>query len=190
MEVHKSQVRHETVTQFSCHYTEIHDYRILRWPSVFQKAMSEALRVLSMARQSQFHLFSPLMFQTCMVDIFSAGCVFYYVVSEGHHPFGKSLQRQANILLGAYSLDHLDPNRHGRTTTGPLAFKNTRAHFGSVCQIFDHVIIYAVVCRGYCGPKPDRADVEYGAREETLSRPSAKTSLLLESGKTAAVLPG
>nr|QBA85661.1 serine/threonine-protein kinase/endoribonuclease IRE1-like protein [Ctenopharyngodon idella] len=49
---------------------------------------------------------------TCMVDIFSAGCVFYYVVSEGQHPFGKSLQRQANILLGAYSLDHLQPNRH------------------------------------------------------------------------------
>uniref|UniRef100_A0A673ID31 non-specific serine/threonine protein kinase n=1 Tax=Sinocyclocheilus rhinocerous TaxID=307959 RepID=A0A673ID31_9TELE len=49
---------------------------------------------------------------TCMVDIFSAGCVFYYVVSEGHHPFGKSLQRQANILLSAYSLDHLDLNRH------------------------------------------------------------------------------
>lgn len=49
---------------------------------------------------------------TCMVDIFSAGCVFYYVVSEGQHPFGKSLQRQANILLGAYSLDHLQPNTH------------------------------------------------------------------------------
>uniref|UniRef100_A0A8C7YD22 non-specific serine/threonine protein kinase n=1 Tax=Oryzias sinensis TaxID=183150 RepID=A0A8C7YD22_9TELE len=41
---------------------------------------------------------------TCAVDIFSAGCVFYYVVSQGSHPFGKSLQRQANILLGAYSL--------------------------------------------------------------------------------------
>ncbi|XP_051996106.1 serine/threonine-protein kinase/endoribonuclease IRE1-like isoform X1 [Xyrauchen texanus] len=49
---------------------------------------------------------------TCMVDIFSAGCVFYYVVSDGHHPFGKSLQRQANILLGAYSLEHLQPDRH------------------------------------------------------------------------------
>ncbi|KAH0629293.1 hypothetical protein JD844_011243 [Phrynosoma platyrhinos] len=36
---------------------------------------------------------------THTVDIFSAGCVFYYVVSEGSHPFGKSLQRQANILL-------------------------------------------------------------------------------------------
>ncbi|XP_064180323.1 serine/threonine-protein kinase/endoribonuclease IRE1-like isoform X2 [Anguilla rostrata] len=49
---------------------------------------------------------------TCAVDIFSAGCVFYYVVSQGRHPFGKSLQRQANILLGAYSLEHLQTDRH------------------------------------------------------------------------------
>uniref|UniRef100_A0A8C7PW41 non-specific serine/threonine protein kinase n=1 Tax=Oncorhynchus mykiss TaxID=8022 RepID=A0A8C7PW41_ONCMY len=49
---------------------------------------------------------------TCTVDIFSAGCVFYYVVSWGCHPFGKSLQRQANILLGAYSLDQLQPHKH------------------------------------------------------------------------------
>ncbi|XP_049635003.1 serine/threonine-protein kinase/endoribonuclease IRE1 [Suncus etruscus] len=49
---------------------------------------------------------------TYTVDIFSAGCVFYYVISEGSHPFGKSLQRQANILLGAYSLDCLQPDKH------------------------------------------------------------------------------
>ncbi|XP_027510053.1 serine/threonine-protein kinase/endoribonuclease IRE1 isoform X1 [Corapipo altera] len=49
---------------------------------------------------------------TYTVDIFSAGCVFYYVVSEGGHPFGKSLQRQANILQGAYSLEALDAGRH------------------------------------------------------------------------------
>ncbi|KAG7459553.1 hypothetical protein MATL_G00211860 [Megalops atlanticus] len=49
---------------------------------------------------------------TCAVDIFSAGCVFYYTVSEGSHPFGKSLQRQANILLGTYSLDRLQPDKH------------------------------------------------------------------------------
>uniref|UniRef100_A0AAQ4RDA1 Serine/threonine-protein kinase/endoribonuclease IRE1 n=1 Tax=Gasterosteus aculeatus aculeatus TaxID=481459 RepID=A0AAQ4RDA1_GASAC len=49
---------------------------------------------------------------TCAVDIFSAGCVFYYVVSQGSHPFGKSLQRQANILLGTYSLDHLQTDKH------------------------------------------------------------------------------
>lgn len=56
---------------------------------------------------------SPSILQTCTVDIFSAGCVFYYVVSQGSHPFGKSLQRQANILLGTYSLDQLQPDRHG-----------------------------------------------------------------------------
>lgn len=50
---------------------------------------------------------------TYAVDIFSAGCVFYYVVSQGSHPFGKSLQRQANILLGAYSLDYLQSDKHG-----------------------------------------------------------------------------
>ncbi|XP_030064277.1 serine/threonine-protein kinase/endoribonuclease IRE1 [Microcaecilia unicolor] len=49
---------------------------------------------------------------TYTVDIFSAGCMFYYVVSEGSHPFGKSLQRQANILLGSYSLDCLNLDKH------------------------------------------------------------------------------
>lgn len=49
---------------------------------------------------------------TCAVDIFSAGCVFYYVVSQGSHPFGKSIQRQANILLGKYSLEHLQIDKH------------------------------------------------------------------------------
>ncbi|XP_061086490.1 serine/threonine-protein kinase/endoribonuclease IRE1-like [Conger conger] len=49
---------------------------------------------------------------TCTVDIFSAGCVFYYVVSHGCHPYGKALQRQANILLGACSLERLQTDRH------------------------------------------------------------------------------
>jgi len=39
------------------------------------------------------------------VDIFSAGCVFYYVLSKGKHPFGDKLHRQANILNGEHRLD-------------------------------------------------------------------------------------
>uniref|UniRef100_A0A182QMN2 non-specific serine/threonine protein kinase n=1 Tax=Anopheles farauti TaxID=69004 RepID=A0A182QMN2_9DIPT len=35
---------------------------------------------------------------TTSVDIFSLGCVFYYVLSDGFHPFGDNLKRQANIL--------------------------------------------------------------------------------------------
>lgn len=47
---------------------------------------------------------------TCAVDIFSLGCVYYYVLSKGHHPFGESFRRQANILQGEYNLDLLTAN--------------------------------------------------------------------------------
>lgn len=49
------------------------------------------------------------------MDIFSAGCVFYYVVSGGQHPFGDSLRRQANILAGSYQLSCLQEEAHGET---------------------------------------------------------------------------
>ncbi|XP_030847647.1 serine/threonine-protein kinase/endoribonuclease IRE1-like [Strongylocentrotus purpuratus] len=47
---------------------------------------------------------------TTAIDIFSLGCVFYYVLSNGKHPFGDSLHRQANIISGEYSLDLLPPD--------------------------------------------------------------------------------
>lgn len=33
-----------------------------------------------------------------VADIFSLGCVFYYIISGGKHPFGRADQRQDNIL--------------------------------------------------------------------------------------------
>lgn len=45
---------------------------------------------------------------TTSVDIFSLGCVFYYVISNGKHPFGDTLKRQANILSGEYDLTELN----------------------------------------------------------------------------------
>ncbi|XP_072763557.1 serine/threonine-protein kinase/endoribonuclease IRE1 [Anoplolepis gracilipes] len=44
---------------------------------------------------------------TCAVDIFSLGCVFYYVLSDGKHPFGDPLRRQVNILCGEINLTAL-----------------------------------------------------------------------------------
>ncbi|XP_029178141.1 serine/threonine-protein kinase/endoribonuclease IRE1 [Nylanderia fulva] len=44
---------------------------------------------------------------TCAVDIFSLGCVFYYVLSDGKHPFGDPLRRQANILCGETNMTAL-----------------------------------------------------------------------------------
>ncbi|CAG9094292.1 unnamed protein product [Plutella xylostella] len=45
---------------------------------------------------------------TTSVDIFSLGCVFYYVLSKGQHPFGDVLRRQANILTGEYNLSQIE----------------------------------------------------------------------------------
>ncbi|XP_052031665.1 serine/threonine-protein kinase/endoribonuclease IRE2 [Apodemus sylvaticus] len=51
---------------------------------------------------------------TSAVDIFSAGCVFYYVLSGGSHPFGESLYRQANILSGDPCLTQLQEETHDK----------------------------------------------------------------------------
>lgn len=46
---------------------------------------------------------------TRAIDIFSLGCVFYYVLTRGGHPFDKDgkFLREANIVKGAYNLDDL-----------------------------------------------------------------------------------
>ena len=53
--------------------------------------------------------------QTLAVDIFSFGCVMYYVLTSGKHPFDdrdlldklRSLNREGNIVKEKYSLDEL-----------------------------------------------------------------------------------
>ncbi|XP_060791220.1 uncharacterized protein LOC132895057 [Neoarius graeffei] len=41
-------------------------------------------------------------------DIQVAGMLVYYILSIGHHPFGKGVRCEANILDGKYSLEHLE----------------------------------------------------------------------------------
>lgn len=44
---------------------------------------------------------------TRAIDIFLLGCVFYYVLSGGHHPFGDRYLREGNIIKGDYGLELL-----------------------------------------------------------------------------------
>ncbi|KAL4802652.1 hypothetical protein BDV18DRAFT_146232 [Aspergillus unguis] len=46
---------------------------------------------------------------TRAIDIFSLGCVFYYVLTRGCHPFDKNgkFMREANIVKGNFDLDEL-----------------------------------------------------------------------------------
>jgi serine/threonine-protein kinase/endoribonuclease IRE1 len=44
---------------------------------------------------------------TRSIDIFSLGCVFYYVLTYGEHPFGQKYEREVNIFNGKSSLNKL-----------------------------------------------------------------------------------
>ncbi|CEF65035.1 Serine/threonine-protein kinase/endoribonuclease IRE1 [Strongyloides ratti] len=41
---------------------------------------------------------------TVAVDIFALGCIYYYVLSDGEHPFGNTIKRQDNIINGYFNL--------------------------------------------------------------------------------------
>jgi serine/threonine-protein kinase/endoribonuclease IRE1 len=49
---------------------------------------------------------------TMSVDVFSMGCLFYYVLSGGEHPFGPTHQRQGNIEAGMSKLTKLGNQDH------------------------------------------------------------------------------
>ncbi|ODV77525.1 kinase-like protein [Suhomyces tanzawaensis NRRL Y-17324] len=45
---------------------------------------------------------------TKAIDIFSLGCVFYYILTGGLHPFGDRYLREGNIIKGEYDLSLLN----------------------------------------------------------------------------------
>ncbi|KAH9947794.1 hypothetical protein B0H21DRAFT_311206 [Amylocystis lapponica] len=45
---------------------------------------------------------------TKSVDIFALGCLYYYVLTNGSHPFGDRFEREGNILKNAKTLDGLE----------------------------------------------------------------------------------
>ncbi|KAJ7326433.1 hypothetical protein DFH08DRAFT_968324 [Mycena albidolilacea] len=45
---------------------------------------------------------------TKSVDIFALGCLFFYTLTSGGHPFGDRFEREANIMKGAKNLEGLE----------------------------------------------------------------------------------
>lgn len=45
---------------------------------------------------------------TRALDIFSTGCVFYYVLTGGRHPFGDRFSREGEIIKGNFNLDEVN----------------------------------------------------------------------------------
>lgn len=45
---------------------------------------------------------------TKLVDIFALGCLFYYTLTNGGHPYGDRFEREVNILKNVKSLEGLE----------------------------------------------------------------------------------
>lgn len=60
-------------------------------------------------RSSASYVYDPFYQKrlTRAIDIFSMGCVFYYVLSKGSHPFGDKYSRDGNILKEQWCLDDI-----------------------------------------------------------------------------------
>ncbi|KAK7433984.1 bifunctional endoribonuclease/protein kinase ire1 [Stygiomarasmius scandens] len=55
---------------------------------------------------------------TKSVDIFALGCLFYYVLTGGGHPYGDRFEREVNILKDAKCLDGLEKGWEGGFGSG------------------------------------------------------------------------
>ena len=61
--------------------------------------------------------FSGTSTETCLtksVDIFALGCLFYYILTKGRHPYGNRFDREANIIKENKDLSLLYSNEEAR----------------------------------------------------------------------------
>ena len=56
---------------------------------------------------------------TKSVDVFALGCLFYYTLTIGEHPYGERFEREVNILRDIRTLDKLSMDEEG-TEAGDL----------------------------------------------------------------------
>jgi serine/threonine-protein kinase/endoribonuclease IRE1 len=86
---------------------------------------------------------------TKLVDIFALGCLFYYTLTNGGHPFGDRFEREVNILKGVKCLDGLE--RFGEEGSEAVelisSMLSTEASDRYVCLSF----FFASVCALYDG---------------------------------------
>ena len=85
-------------------------------------------------------------FKLCkQMDIFSMGCLFYYVFTNGHHPFGDHpVERQSNIINNKFVLDNLnDEKQIGEKTLISSMISPDPSERPSITSILCHPLFWS-----------------------------------------------
>lgn len=69
-----------------------------RAPECIMAEEQQKLSSLRVDRKESSPVPPPLLKVSKSIDIFALGCVFYYILSKGEHPFGSKLEREANVV--------------------------------------------------------------------------------------------
>ncbi|ORZ00515.1 kinase-like domain-containing protein, partial [Syncephalastrum racemosum] len=102
--------------QTSFHYTAISPAGTVGWraPELLKGCIAVEEFAKSQSSQSDHNKSDASSYSqqetkaTRAIDIFSTGCLFYYVLTGGDHPYGDRFVRESNILKGEYDLDKLN----------------------------------------------------------------------------------
>ena len=85
-------------------------------------------------------------YKSCkQMDIFSLGCLFYYVLTNGHHPFGDHpVERQSNIINNKCTLSHLESeDQIGERTLISSMISYDPSERPSITSILSHPLFWS-----------------------------------------------
>ena len=78
------------------------------------------------------------------IDIFAAGCLFYYVLTGGSHPFGEPLTRESNIIFNRFSLAGIEGNYEACHLIEAMLERNPEKR-PSASEILQHPFFWTIV---------------------------------------------
>lgn len=89
---------------------------------------------------------SSIDYKSCkQMDIFSLGCLFYYVFTNGHHPFGDHpVERQSNIINNKSTLSHLEnEDQIGERTLIASMISYDPSERPSITSVLNHPLFWS-----------------------------------------------
>lgn len=77
------------------------------WQAPEMILRKRSIHMLSDDNMGEFIAVDRISRKTLAVDVFSLGCVFFFILTSGMHPFGDWYEREVNIVNNNFSLDIL-----------------------------------------------------------------------------------